>query len=187
MPKLTAVVGAKHSGKTTIIENVVKQLTSRGYHVGTVKEMVRIPTLDTPETETDRHTQAGAETVVAVPRNETVLFLKKRLPLPDILPSLWLGLRVVGRLRNRKNPAKNHRRQNRAGSRRILRRLSPRHLRPHHRISAGSPRGFSRTRSSAPKQQKPSKRTCRPRSPNCPTCSTAANAATQPATTWQKP
>jgi len=94
MPKLTAVVGAKHSGKTTIIENVVKQLTSRGYRVGTVKEMVRIPTLDTPETETARHTQAGAETVVAVPRNETVLFLKKRLPLTDILPYLF-GLDYV--------------------------------------------------------------------------------------------
>ncbi len=53
--------------------------------MGTVKEMVRIPTLDTPETETDRYTKTGAETVVAVPREETVIFLKNRLSLPQIL------------------------------------------------------------------------------------------------------
>jgi molybdopterin-guanine dinucleotide biosynthesis protein MobB len=64
---------------------LIRQLKSRGYRVGTVKEMVHIPTLDTPETETDQYTQAGAETVVAVPRNETVIFLKKRMNLTEIL------------------------------------------------------------------------------------------------------
>ena len=88
MPKLVAVVGGKHSGKTTIIENLIRQLKSRGYRVGTIKEMVRIPTLDTPATETDRYTEAGAEIVVAVPRDETVIFLKKRLSLKEILPYL---------------------------------------------------------------------------------------------------
>jgi molybdopterin-guanine dinucleotide biosynthesis adapter protein len=88
MPKLVAVVGGKHSGKTTIIENVARQLKSHGYRVGTIKEMVRIPTLDTPETETDRYTEAGAEMVVAVPRDETVIFIKKRLSIKEILPYL---------------------------------------------------------------------------------------------------
>jgi molybdopterin-guanine dinucleotide biosynthesis protein B len=88
MPKLVAVVGGKHSGKTTVIEGLIRQLKSRGYRVGTVKEMVRIPTLDTPATETDRYTNAGAEMVVAVPRDETVIFLKKRLSLKEILPHL---------------------------------------------------------------------------------------------------
>ena len=94
MPKLVAVVGGKHSGKTTVIESLIRQLKSRGYRVGTVKEMVRIPTLDTPATETDRYTKAGAETVVAVPRNETVIFLKKRLSIKEILPYLF-GLDYV--------------------------------------------------------------------------------------------
>jgi len=89
MPKLVAVVGAKHAGKTTIIQNLLTQLKNRGYRVGAVKEMVRIPTLDTPETETDRYTQAGAEMVVAVPRSETVLFLRKRLTLNQTLPYLY--------------------------------------------------------------------------------------------------
>ena len=85
MPKVVAVVGGKHSGKTTVIVNLIQQLKSRGYRIGTVKEMIRIPTLDTPETETDRYSEAGAETVVAVPRNETVIFLKKRMTLTEIL------------------------------------------------------------------------------------------------------
>ena len=88
MPKLVAVVGGKHSGKTTVIEHLISELKRRGYHVGTIKEMVRIPTLDTPATETDRYSDAGAEIIVAVPRNETVVFIKKRLSLKEVLPFL---------------------------------------------------------------------------------------------------
>jgi molybdopterin-guanine dinucleotide biosynthesis adapter protein len=88
MPKLIAIVGAKHSGKTTTIEHLITELTGRGYRVGTIKEMVRIPTIDTPQKETDRYRKAGAQTVVAVPRNETVLFISKRLSIKDILPHL---------------------------------------------------------------------------------------------------
>lgn len=88
MTKIVAVVGGKHSGKTTVIENLVPQLVSRGYRVGIVKEMVRIPTLDTPATETARYTQAGAKIIVAVPRSETVVFIKKRLKINEILPFL---------------------------------------------------------------------------------------------------
>ena len=85
-PRFLAVVGGKHSGKTTTIECLVVELKKRGYRVGTVKEMVRISSLDTPGKETDRYTSAGAETVVAVPLNETVVFFKRRLELREIAP-----------------------------------------------------------------------------------------------------
>ncbi len=88
MPKIVAVVGGKHSGKTTVIEHLIVELKHRGYRVGAIKEMVRIPTLDTPATETDRYSIAGAETIIAVPRNETVVFLKKRLTIEEISPFL---------------------------------------------------------------------------------------------------
>ena len=88
MPKLIAVVGGKHSGKTTTIEHLITELTGRGYRVGTIKEMVRIPTIDTPLKETDRYRKAGAESIVAVPRTETVLFISKRLSVKEILPHL---------------------------------------------------------------------------------------------------
>jgi molybdopterin-guanine dinucleotide biosynthesis protein B len=88
LPKLVAVVGGKHSGKTTVIENLAGELKRRGYHVGVIKEMVRIPSIDTPAKETDRYAQAGAEAVVAVPREETVVFIKRRLSVAEILPYL---------------------------------------------------------------------------------------------------
>jgi molybdopterin-guanine dinucleotide biosynthesis protein MobB len=88
LPKIVAVVGGKHSGKTTVIEHLVAELKSRKFHVATIKEMVRVPTLDTPATETDRYSRAGAEVVVAVPREETVIFIKKRLNITEILPHL---------------------------------------------------------------------------------------------------
>ena len=88
MPKLVAVVGGKHSGKTTVIEHLISELRNRGCHVGVIKEMVRIPTLDTPSTETDRYSRSGAEIIVAVPRDETVVFIKKRLGIKEILPYL---------------------------------------------------------------------------------------------------
>jgi molybdopterin-guanine dinucleotide biosynthesis protein B len=88
MPKVVAAVGGKHSGKTTVIQNLIAELKRRGHHVGTIKEMVRIPTLDTPATETDRYSDAGAEIVVAIPRNETVFFVKRRLSIGDVLPFL---------------------------------------------------------------------------------------------------
>jgi len=88
LPKLTAVVGGKHSGKTTIIEHLIAELKRRGFKVGAIKEMVRIPTLDTPATETDRYSKSGAEIIVAVPRDETVVFIKKRLSVQAILPYL---------------------------------------------------------------------------------------------------
>jgi len=88
LPKLVAVVGGKHSGKTTVIEHLTSELKRRGYHVGAIKEMFRIPTLDTPATETDRYSNAGAEIIAAIPRNETVIFVKKRLSLKEVLPFL---------------------------------------------------------------------------------------------------
>ncbi len=88
MPKLVAVVGGKHSGKTTVIEHLIVELKRRGFRVGVVKEMVRIPTLDTPATETDRYASVGAEVIVAVPREETVVFIKKRLTIKEVLPYL---------------------------------------------------------------------------------------------------
>ena len=88
MPKLVAVVGGKHSGKTMIVQNLILKLNERGYRVGTIKEMVRIPSLDTPATETDRYRKAGAEVVVAVPQKETVVFINRRMTVNEILPLL---------------------------------------------------------------------------------------------------
>ena len=88
LPKLVAVIGGKHSGKTTVVQHLISELKRRGCLVGAIKEMVRIPTLDTPATETSRYRDAGAEIIAAVPRDETVIFINKRLSVKEILPHL---------------------------------------------------------------------------------------------------
>lgn len=86
MPKFVAVVGGKHSGKTTIIQQLITALKNRGYKVGTIKQMPRIKSLDSPSPvhDTWKHSQAGAEIIVGIPQNETVVFVKKKQKLNDI-------------------------------------------------------------------------------------------------------
>lgn len=86
MPKFLAVVGGKNSGKTTIIQKLIPTFKKRGYKVATIKNMPQIQNLDSPASNHDtwKHSQAGAEIVVATPQNETVLFIQKKLSLNQI-------------------------------------------------------------------------------------------------------
>jgi molybdopterin-guanine dinucleotide biosynthesis protein B len=90
MTKYVAVVGGKHSGKTTVIQKIVSVLKNRGYNIATIKEMPRICTIDPPNDEHDtwKHANAGADIVVAAPQNETVLFIKHKISLNEIAPYL---------------------------------------------------------------------------------------------------
>ncbi len=64
MAVIVSVVGASNSGKTTLIERLIPELTKRGYSVGTVKHDVHGFEMDHPGKDTWRHRQAGANTVV---------------------------------------------------------------------------------------------------------------------------
>ena len=90
MPRYIAVVGGKHSGKTTLTQQLIGALKNRGYRVASIKEMPNAQTIDTPALTHDtwKHTQAGADIVVAAPKNETVLFINKKLSLNEIAPYL---------------------------------------------------------------------------------------------------
>jgi len=68
------IAGLKKSGKTTIVEDLVHELSSRGYKVGTVKK-IHIPgfTIDQKGKDTYRHKQAGAEFVISLAPEEIAL------------------------------------------------------------------------------------------------------------------
>jgi molybdopterin-guanine dinucleotide biosynthesis protein B len=69
--QVIAVVGTKKSGKTTTIENLIKELTERGYKVAAIKHIPEPNfTIDTPGKNTWRYAQAGARTVISVAANE---------------------------------------------------------------------------------------------------------------------
>lgn len=70
--KIISVVGYKKSGKTTLVEHLVRALTKYG-QVGTVKHM-HGHGINTPGTDTWKHARAGASIVVAVAQGELVKF-----------------------------------------------------------------------------------------------------------------
>ena len=69
--QVIAVVGSKKSGKTTTTENLIKELTKRGYKVAAIKHVSEPEfTIDTPGKDTWKFAQAGAKTILSVATNE---------------------------------------------------------------------------------------------------------------------
>lgn len=84
--KVFSVTGLTGSGKTTVIECLIKELTKRGFTVGTVKEIHYDGfSIDTPGKNTYRHREAGAQTVTARGHRETDVLYRGKLPIYDIL------------------------------------------------------------------------------------------------------
>ncbi len=70
---IISVVGLKKSGKTTVVECLVRRLVELGFRVGTIKSMVHSNfTIDVKGKDTYRHREAGASFVISLSRNETV-------------------------------------------------------------------------------------------------------------------
>jgi molybdopterin-guanine dinucleotide biosynthesis protein MobB len=59
-----AISGGKNVGKTSVIEQLIRELKSLDYTVSTIKHTHLSIQPDPPGTDTFRHRQAGAETVV---------------------------------------------------------------------------------------------------------------------------
>ena len=79
-PQVIAVVGTKKSGKTTTIENLIKELTRRGYKVAVIKNVPEPNfTIDTPGKDTWRYAQAGASTIVSASAKEIATIEKTSL------------------------------------------------------------------------------------------------------------
>ncbi len=65
---VVSVVGKSDSGKTTLMERLIRALTERGYRVGSVKHHVHDFDIDVPGKDSWRHAKAGAEvTLVSSP------------------------------------------------------------------------------------------------------------------------
>ncbi len=70
--RIISVVGYKKTGKTTLVERLVSALSKQG-SVGTIKHMHE-HRINTPDTDTWKHANAGAKVVVAVTPDELVKF-----------------------------------------------------------------------------------------------------------------
>ena len=89
MPPIVSFIGWHDSGKTTLASQVVGQLKEKGYRVAVIKSSEHTGVIfDTPGTDTDKHRQAGADSVVFVAPDQLVL-----MPHNAGLPLLTLAHR----------------------------------------------------------------------------------------------
>lgn len=68
------VIGRKNSGKTTLIVELVSELTRRGYRVGTIKHTHHSHELDTPGKDSHRHREAGSAAVGILTHGMNAIF-----------------------------------------------------------------------------------------------------------------
>ncbi len=64
VPPVVSFVGKSNSGKTTLLEKVIRELKRRGYRVGTIKHDAHDFEMDRAGTDTWRHAQAGSDHVI---------------------------------------------------------------------------------------------------------------------------
>lgn len=82
--KVYGVIGWKNSGKTSLMERLVTEITARGFSVSTVKHVHHTVDLDQPGKDTFRHRQAGAREVVLASKDRFALMVEHRGPEPDL-------------------------------------------------------------------------------------------------------
>ncbi len=74
MPAMITIIGWHNSGKTTLVSQVVRQLSRQGYRVAVIKSTKEVGIVfDPPHTDTARHRQAGAATVMLVAPDQITL------------------------------------------------------------------------------------------------------------------
>lgn len=73
------IIGRKDHGKTTLVVDLVKELTGRGLRVGTIKHTHHRHELDVPGKDSHRHREAGANVVGVLSQGMTAIFL----PTPE--------------------------------------------------------------------------------------------------------
>ncbi len=84
--KVFSVTGFTQSGKTTTIEKIITELRSRGYSVGSVKEIhFEDFKIDKEGTNTYRHKQAGSQLVTALGYYETDILFQEKLQIEKVL------------------------------------------------------------------------------------------------------
>lgn len=82
------VIGSKsNSGKTTLIEKLIRELKSRGFKVATIKHDGHNFDIDHPGKDTWRHRQAGADVVMISSSSQLAMIkqLDNEVPLDDLI------------------------------------------------------------------------------------------------------
>jgi len=83
--KVFGVIGWKNSGKTTLVERLVAEITARGLTVSTIKHAHHSVDVDQPGRDSFRHREAGAhEVILASPRRMALMRELRGAPEPGL-------------------------------------------------------------------------------------------------------
>ena len=98
MSKVINIVGySSNVGKTLLIENLIKELKSRGYSIATIKHDVHGFDMDKEGKDTWRHRKAGAEQVCISSKNRFAMIKEVEEELMEALrPGYVAGLTLLG-------------------------------------------------------------------------------------------
>ena len=70
MPPVVSIVGKSSTGKTTFLEKLIRELTSRGFKVATIKHSHHSISFDNPNKDSWRHARAGASATMVSSTSE---------------------------------------------------------------------------------------------------------------------
>ena len=96
VPVISIVGGKSNSGKTTLLEKIIREAKGRGWRVATLKHDVHGFEMDQPGKDTWRHAQAGAD-VVAISSPHKIAILENvsgDQPLDEVLARIQ-GVDVI--------------------------------------------------------------------------------------------
>lgn len=95
-PHIISVVGLSGTGKTTLLERLIPELTRRGFRVGTVKHHRHRFEMDRPGKDSWRHKHAGASvTIVSSPYHIGMIMDVDHDHRPDELAPLLCSVDIV--------------------------------------------------------------------------------------------
>lgn len=83
------IVGQKKSGKTTLIELLAKEMTSRGSMIGTIKATTHDLEFDTPGKDTYRHRAAGSSVTLIKSKSQIALYAKPNYLDDDMMTAIF--------------------------------------------------------------------------------------------------
>jgi molybdopterin-guanine dinucleotide biosynthesis protein B len=101
--RVFAVAGYSSTGKTTLVEALIRELTRRGYEVSTIKS-TNEDVKDIKGTDTARHRMAGAKTTVLVGPESIMIQSERPSSLKEVLSSIQGDLLLIEGMKEKTIP-----------------------------------------------------------------------------------
>jgi len=95
--KVVAFVAKSNTGKTTLLEQVIRELKNRGYKVGAIKHDAHSFNIDHPGKDSHRLTEDGADTMLITSQEKLALIKKHETspPLEELVATYFSDMDIV--------------------------------------------------------------------------------------------